>query len=69
MQKQRTGPWENRRELLASRHHLRTGLTLLLASFTSEEFSEGVGGGQGVWGVSAKTWGLVAVTTRAALSR
>lgn len=44
MQRQRTGPWENRRELLASRHHLRTGLTHLLASFTSEEFTEGVGG-------------------------
>lgn len=44
MPSQRTGPRENRGELLASSHHLRTGLTHLLARFTSEECTEGVGG-------------------------
>lgn len=49
------GPPENRGELLANRHHLRTGLTHLLASFTSEECTEGVDEAW-VWGKSAKTW-------------
>lgn len=63
MQRQRTGPRENRRELLASRHHLRTALTHLLASFTSEECTEGGGGESWVWAKRDKTWGLVADTT------